>query len=196
MKSHQKSWKAAIKLIMVVVSIILLITACGKPSATDDTAKSSTASLAEPAETTPEITPTPSPSATPVSVEDEIINDVKKEFGEENYISVDYNSTNNFVLIKAKGKELFTSKSTVKGMYLNMANTLESLSDLPDIDIAFNIVYPLQDKYGNSTDTIVIKATYTHDTRAKINWDKFLFDSMPSIADDWWMHDALLNALG
>jgi hypothetical protein len=130
-----------------------------------------------------------------ISDKDKIISAAKKEFGEENFIDVNYNPSNNFALIKAKGKESLTSKMTVKGMYISIADILKNLKDIKNTDIAFNIVYPLQDTSGNSSDTIVIKATYKHSSRSKINWESFSWKNVPDIADEWWIHNALKNAL-
>jgi hypothetical protein len=58
---------------------------------------------------------------------------------------------------------------TVEGMYLGMYNVMQNLKDMKDINIAFEIVFPLVEKYGKTTDTTDITATFTSTTRNKIN---------------------------
>ena len=53
------------------------------------------------------------------------------------------------------------------------------------------MVYPLQDKYGNVSDVIVIKATFTSNTIQKINFENALFGNIPDLADEWWNHNAV-----
>ena len=143
----------------------------------------------------PSIEVTVTPSEIPMSDEDIITEAVNTEFEKENVISVNYDPTNRIVQIKAMGKDNLTSKMTVDGMYLSMSNIMEKLSDFKDVNISFEIVYPLVDEYGNATDTTVITATFTSTTRNKINWDYFLIENMPDVADEWWMHPALVSAL-
>lgn len=210
-----KSWVKPAKIILVSISLFIFIPTIvaafsNKPQIdTTDIAAVSTEVSASPIDatiapsispsteitSTPKSSPKPTPSKTPISDKTKITKAVRDEFGNENYISVQYTEETNFVLIKARGIDSMTSKMTVRGMYLSMSNVLKNLDDLNDIDIAFNIVYPLQDKYGNSTDTIVIKATYNHTSREMINWDRFLLDNLPAIADEWWMHDTLISAM-
>ena len=61
--------------------------------------------------------------------------------------------------------------------------------------IDFNITYPLIDKYGNATEEIVIKASYSNETRQKLNFDNLIFNNIDTAADEWWMHAALEDAL-
>ena len=51
------------------------------------------------------------------------------------------------------------------------------------------------DKYGNANDEIVIKASYSNETREKMNFDNLLWENIGNVADDWWMHSSLEAAL-
>jgi hypothetical protein len=46
----------------------------------------------------------------------------------------------------------------------------------------------MQDKFGNSQEAEVIRATYLHTTVDKINWSGFLSDNIYEIADGVWLH--------
>lgn len=127
-------------------------------------------------------------------VETKIISTTKAEFGEQNFIMVNYIPEDNYVLIKAKGKENLSNEATVKGMYLSISKILKELKDIPDLNIDFNIEYSMIDTSGNLSSMIVIKATYTNATRSNINWDRFLWENTDIIADEWWIHPALQEA--
>lgn len=128
--------------------------------------------------------------------EEQIIAMTKEVFGEENYINVFYEPEDNFVLIKAKAKENAGSSLTAKGMLKSIHDILEEMQDMTNLNVDFNIVYDMVDSSGNVSEDIVIKATYTSETRNSINWDNYvLFENMPVIADEWWIHPAVQRAL-
>lgn len=122
----------------------------------------------------------------------ELQKQVEKVVGNDRLETFNYVPENNFSLIKFKGSENQpTNKMTVKSMYLDIFNILKEIQSTIDTDVDFNITYPLQDKYGNSEDTIVIKATFKNDTIKNINFKNALFGNTPSMADEWWNHNAL-----
>lgn len=128
--------------------------------------------------------------------EQKIIRATKKVFGEENYINVFYEPEDNFVLIKAKGKDLLSSDMSAKGMLKSIKDTLYEIREIPDLNVDFNIVYTMVNSAGDTSDDIVIKATYKNETRNSINWDEYvLHEDMPKIADEWWVHPAIQAAL-
>ena len=128
--------------------------------------------------------------------EQKIISATKKVFGEENYINVFYEPEDNFVLIKAKGKDLLSSSMSAKGMLKSIKDTLYEIREIPDLNVDFNIVYTMVNSAGDTSDDIVIKATYKNETRNSINWDEYvLYEDMPKIADEWWAHTAIETAL-
>lgn len=128
--------------------------------------------------------------------EQKIITATKKVFGEENYINVFYEPEDNFVLIKAKGKDLLSSSMTAKGMLKSIKDTLYEIREIPDLNVDFNIVYTMVNSAGDTSDDIVIKATYKNETRNSINWNEYvLHEDMPKIADEWWVHPAIQAAL-
>lgn len=126
------------------------------------------------------------------TTEQKIITATKKVFGEENYINVFYEPEDNFVLIKAKGKDLLSSSMSAKGMLKSIKDTLYEIREIPDLNVDFNIVYTMVNSAGDTSDNIVIKATYKNETRNSINWDEYvLHENMPKIADEWWVHPAI-----
>lgn len=126
-----------------------------------------------------------------ISKEQEMREEIKKVVGEEDIELFNYVPSNNFSLIKFRGNESLTKKMTVEKMYLDMFNILEKIQPFIDTDVDFNVVYPLQDRYGNVSDSIVIKATFKNETIKKINFENALFGNIPDMADEWWQHNAL-----
>lgn len=130
-------------------------------------------------------------AAEELSGEDAIRKAIENVVGEENLETFNYVPDNNFSLIKFRGTENLTNNMTVQGMYLDMFNILKGIQSIIDTDVDFNVVYPLQDKYGNVSDVIVIKATFTSNTIQKINFENALFGNIPDLADEWWNHNAV-----
>ena len=131
---------------------------------------------------------TQSPTA---SKADEIKTAVAGVIKPENIETINYVPDNKFLLVKFKGSENLTNNMTVKGMYMNMRDIMKALKSVTDANIDFNVVYPLTDKYGNSKDEIVIKATFTHETIQKINFENVQIENIPKIADEWWSPPAV-----
>lgn len=126
-----------------------------------------------------------------LSNEETIKKRIEETVGEENLEVFNYVPENNFSLIKFKGTESLSNKMTVKSMYLDMFKILEKIQPILDTNVDFNIIYPLVDKFGNSEDEIVIKATFTKETIDRINFDKALFGDIPYMADEWWNSPAV-----
>ncbi|MBM7644061.1 hypothetical protein JOD45_000252 [Scopulibacillus daqui] len=130
------------------------------------------------------------------SFKDEISESVHKGFGNKNsfnkkdsIIEINYNDNNNFLLIKVFGKDNLSKNMIKKGMWMSISKTLKDLKDNTKFDkIAFNIVFPMQDQYGNASNNIVMKATFDRDTLDKINWENFMFENIPNVANEYWEH--------
>ena len=126
-----------------------------------------------------------------MSPEESMKKAIIKVVGEENLETFNYVPDNNFALIKFKGSENLSSKMTVKGMYMDISNILKEIQKDINVNVDINVTYPLQDKYGNISEDIVIKTTFNNDKIKKINFDKFDYNDIPSVADEWWNHNAL-----
>jgi len=133
----------------------------------------------------------PKKSAKPKSKKATIRTAIKNVVGSDNLETFNYVPDNNFSLIKFKGSENLTNNMTIKGMYMDIFDILKAIQSIIDTDVDFNVVYPLQDNYGNTEDVIVIKATFTNKTIKKIDFNNALWEDTPKIADEWWNHDAI-----
>lgn len=112
----------------------------------------------------------------------------KEVTGNDDFISVTYNPETEYALIKFRGSESYSNDATVKYMYHRMFDILKSIQDEVRGDIDFNVVYPMVDKYGNSEDQIVIKASFKNATIKKINFNGTIAENIPVMADEWWNH--------
>lgn len=111
--------------------------------------------------------------------------------GKENLETFNYVPENNFALIKFKGSDNLTSNMAIKGMYMDISNILRNIQNEIEVNVDFNVTYPLKDAYGNVEEEIVMKATFNNETIKKINFDKFDYNNIPMIADEWWNHNAV-----
>lgn len=110
----------------------------------------------------------------------------------DNIELIKFNEDNGYLLIKGKGKENINNDYTVKGFKMSIFNIMKNIHEQKDIEtLAFNITYPLVDKYGNSSDQIVLKVEFTRSTLDKINYENFDFNNIGDVADSYWEHQAI-----
>lgn len=124
---------------------------------------------------------------------------VHKAFGNTNsfdnkdsIVDLKFNKDNGYLFIRVFAKDGYTDKLIKEGMWMNTYDVLKALKDNKDIKTIFiGTVLPLQDKFGNSTNDTVMKMTFGPETRSKINWDNFLWNGIPKIAEDYWEHPVM-----
>ncbi len=83
---------------------------------------------------------------------------------------------------------------TRKGIWIDTKNLIEELSSIVDQDINTIVIEPhltLVDQYGEESLSRVALITIKRETWKEINWDNFLTDNLPGIADSYWLHPAL-----
>jgi hypothetical protein len=121
---------------------------------------------------------------------------VHKAFGATNsfdkgdsIVELNFNKDNGFLNIKVFAQDNFTENLIKKGMWMNAATVLKELKDNQEIKTVYiGVVYPLQDAYGKSSNDQVMKMTFGPETRSKINWDNFMWNNIPKIAEGYWEH--------
>lgn len=187
-KDMKKNKKIILTVIFAIWFIILMAATSGDNSSTNNSAnkQQETNTTKENEVSTAEETEAKKDTKT------ELKEQIEKVVGSDMLETFNYVPENNFSLIKFKGSENLTNKMTVKNMYLDIFNILKEIQSTIDTDVDFNVTYPLQDKYGNTTDSIVIKATFKNETIKKINFENALFEKIPDMADEWWNHNALI----
>ncbi len=189
-----KTWAKPIKTTLTILSLIIfipaMIMAFNTNSAPSDIADASTdiSASALPSPSTllsPSASPSTSPSPTPLTIKEQITEAAKKGFGQNDFISVEYTEASNYTCITAR------TGGGMMSIYFDIANTLEYLQDLEDINIDIFLITSLVDTYGNTSDEKVLNAYFEYETRSMINWEYFIIDNLPDIADTWWVHPAL-----
>lgn len=114
----------------------------------------------------------------------------KKQLKELEYVK--FNEDNGYLLIRGEGKENLTSNMTVNGLYLSIFTILKEIHGDEKIKTAaFNLTLPLVDQYGNSSSEVVLKLELKRETLDKINYEKFNYENLESIADYFWSHPAI-----
>ncbi|MFS0783220.1 hypothetical protein [Bacillus sp. 1P06AnD] len=133
------------------------------------------------------------------SLDNKVKKAIHKAFGKENsfdkkdsILGINYNKETGFILVKVYGSDNLTTNMIRKGMWMDVRDTLELLKDEDDLKmIDFNIVFPMQDQYGQESNDIIMKLSFSKETIDKINFDNLLTDNIPTIADSYWQHPAL-----
>lgn len=93
------------------------------------------------------------------------------------------------VEIYLAGSENLTTNMTRKGMWIDANDILKALQpceNISEIEITFSL--PLIDAYGNSFEDTVMVITVSKETLDKINFERFLWENLPDIADDYYQH--------
>ncbi|PQO28700.1 hypothetical protein C5Y97_23245 [Blastopirellula marina] len=96
------------------------------------------------------------------------------------------------ILVRLEFRDNLTNSMIKFGAKSDVANILKAVAE-SGVNCGETTVFgsfPLADKYGNSEKEVVVKATYSGETIARINWSGFLLDNVYEIAESVWMHPA------
>ncbi len=91
-------------------------------------------------------------------------------------------------------KENLTKNLTRGGIWTDTKDLVQELSVVVDADINAIIAEPhltLVDQYGEESLSRVALITINRETWERINWDNFMTDNLPNVADSYWLHPAL-----
>lgn len=81
---------------------------------------------------------------------------------------------------------------TVKGSLMDSGKVFQELFNFEETkEVTLFWQFPLVDAYGKTSDENVIKISLTKDTFNKIEWKSFDYDNFETVADQYWMHNAL-----
>lgn len=85
---------------------------------------------------------------------------------------------------------------TRRGILIDTIDLVKELASIVNQDVTGIVVEPhltLVDQYGKESLSKVAMITISRETWEKINWDNFLTDNLPDIADTYWQHPAMNN---
>lgn len=188
--------------LLVIFVLVIVIAASGgdDDSETDMNSVVSETKTPEPHEVDPSFTSENDSESSessaleePKTVEEINRDAIKEVLGEDYFESFFSDVENGYSILKFYGRENLTLNLTVSGMYSDIFHSLEAIHDTAETEVDIWVIFPLTDVYGNSKEQVVIKANFSLDTIKKINFDNAIPADIPNIADEWWIHDALLG---
>ncbi len=124
-----------------------------------------------------------------INQEDSLRIAIENIVGADMLVDFIYLPENNYTLITFRGSDSLTTNLIVEAAYLDIKDILKSLQPVIDTDVRICVTFPIIDAYGNSEEQMVIKANYTLKTIQSINFDNFVSENIPIIADTWWNNE-------
>lgn len=98
--------------------------------------------------------------------------------------------------IEYVASENLSTNMTVRGIMMDAENLMQKLSANIPVEVNtvnFSSSLNLVDQYGNTELTKVALIAFDRPTWEQINWDNFITDNIPTVADYYWLHPALQN---
>jgi hypothetical protein len=104
--------------------------------------------------------------------------------------------------LKIDGKQIFvdvafndnlTTNMVKGGIKMDICDVIKAVQESGyDFDqISIEGTFTLVDKFGQESESQVVRATYSRATAERINWSSFLTDNIFDVADSSWVHPAL-----
>jgi len=97
---------------------------------------------------------------------------------------------NEKLVLMLQGDENFTTGMTKGGIINNTEEIIRKLyserDDINNLELRWYMV--LIDERGNEENTEIINIEFSRSNYNSVNWDNFLTDNLPNIADDYWAH--------
>lgn len=170
--------------------LIIVIALASGPSSTDsnqDTKDSKTTANKDVQYVTKEGTPERYAENDLIALLDEKTNMKEQRFQsiklDGSALTIDYTADSNL-----------SDKLTQRGIWTDTVAVVKEFSTQSELDldeITINASLQLVDQYGNESLGKVMTVTFTRTTWEKINWDNFITDNLPSVADEYWVNPAI-----
>lgn len=144
-------------------------------------------------------TSTPIPTSTLPPIED-LRSRIENTLGESNrdvarvseYI---WDEPTQILFVTFSINDNLTESFIVTGVQSDIADILKTVSQsglVPGLQsITISGTFVLVDQFGNNSEDVVVRATYSRATIDKINWGNFLYTNILNIADDIYIHPDL-----
>lgn len=132
----------------------------------------------------------------PIDVARNVVEDTLKESA---LVDIEVNNypenDSKVVLLTLNGSDNLTKNMIYKGMLIDSTDLAEAFkgSELEIHDLMMSWQMPLVDSYGNEEDGEVLRINLSGESLEKINFDNFLFEDIPNIADSYWEHPLFSN---
>jgi DNA-directed RNA polymerase subunit RPC12/RpoP len=95
----------------------------------------------------------------------------------------------NTAFIILNGNDNLTTNMTKEGMWIDAIKLFKEffkIEEITRVDLKWQL--PLVDKYGNTELGVVMEILLTRDTAERINWDNFLYQNLPEVAEIYQEH--------
>ncbi len=104
-----------------------------------------------------------------------------------------FNVTSRKISVSITFNDNITQRFIRGGIQRNIADVLKSTIDsgFDFSEIYIDGSFPFVDKFGSSTEEIVVRVLYSRATVDRINWSRFLPENIYKIADSIWLHPAI-----
>ena len=98
------------------------------------------------------------------------------------------------VFIILNGEDNLTNNMIRTGMLIEACDILEVLQKRTELeDVTISWLFPLVDVYGNTSDDSVMMVYFDVETINKINFERFVYGDIPTVANEYFEHTALSN---
>lgn len=132
---------------------------------------------------------------TNLTIDEAVENAIKTSGAEKDHVTINDDlgsGKGKIVLIYLKAQDKLTKSMIKKGMFIEANSILKNLQEREEIsEIVIFWSFPLVDNYGNIEEGTILKVGISKETLDKINFDNFIYDNIPTIADDYFEHTAL-----
>lgn len=151
----------------------------------------------EPEQTDEPDTTEPVEPATPETLEEIIDAAIESAHAEKEEVKLfdtysEENPDEKRVAIYLAGSDNLTTNMIRKGMWMEGTDILKTLQSCENIsEIVLYWSFPMVDAYGNSVTETVMKIDVSKETLDNINFERFIFENLPEIADEYFEHAAL-----
>lgn len=119
----------------------------------------------------------------------------KTNHSKEDYKVKIYDVTNHGTALDVSliGNDNLSNDYIKRGMWKDSKDIFAAIFDeFPDLDSAYIYwLFPLVDNLGNEKLGEVMRIGMYRETAESINWDNFLPENFPTVADEYWQHSAI-----
>lgn len=96
------------------------------------------------------------------------------------------------VIAKLQANDNLSNNMIKGGMQLESIKVFKELFKIADVEeVAIAWEFPMTDKYGQTSSSIVMKINLNRATATKINWDSFDKKNFESVANTYWEHPSI-----
>ncbi len=188
---------------LVVLTIIGAIVSAGEDTTTEQPQESTSSAVEEKQDTTePKQEESVQIKREDISLDQYLEHIVKEVIGEETnmdkpvFVSIS-NGDEGIKDITLNPNDNLTNNMMVGGMLSDASDYYKAIKDDEEVKKlkGVSLIYQmtLVDKLGNESINPVLILTVSPETMNKINWDNFITDNLPDVADTYYLHPALKN---